>query len=185
MSTEGVGGGGGDEEAPDRGDPGSDVEPEGLVDEGVRDGVAPVVEGVEAEQTRLACEVNDEGEAPAPGDPGGADAEPEGLVDEGVQDGEAPVAGDAREEQAPLAFDAGASSESPPPPAGAEVTSGEFTFDEGIVEHVQMVTSLIEDREVSREEILEMLERTMRQHSIGKGKRIDYILRWLAERGPP
>ena len=66
--------------------------------------------------------------------------------------------------------------------AGAE--PGEPEFDEGIVEHVRMVTSLIEGREVSREEVVEMLKRTMRQHSIGREKRIEYILRSLKEKPP-
>jgi hypothetical protein len=57
-------------------------------------------------------------------------------------------------------------------------------FDKGVVEHVRMVTSLIEGREVSREEVLEMLERTLRQHSMGRERRIDYILRTLKENPP-
>jgi len=66
--------------------------------------------------------------------------------------------------------------------AGAEPATPEF--DEGIVEHVRMVTGLIEGREVSREEVVEMLKRTMSQHSIGREKRIDYILRSLKEKPP-
>ncbi len=57
-------------------------------------------------------------------------------------------------------------------------------FDAGIVEHVRVVTSLIEGFEVSREEVLEMLARTVRQHRIGRERRIDYVLRWLAEHSP-
>ena len=57
-------------------------------------------------------------------------------------------------------------------------------FDAGIVEHVRVVTSLIEGFEVSREEVLEMLGRTVRQHSIGRERRIDYVVRWLAEHFP-
>lgn len=57
-------------------------------------------------------------------------------------------------------------------------------FDAGMVAHVRMVTSLIEGRRVSREEILQMLKRTMRQHRIGREKRIDYIVRFLKANPP-
>ncbi len=53
-----------------------------------------------------------------------------------------------------------------------------------LVEHVRMVTSLIEEREVSLKEILEMLTNVLRQHSIGRRKRIDYIVRYL-NKSPP
>jgi hypothetical protein len=66
--------------------------------------------------------------------------------------------------------------------AGAE--PDDLKFDAGMVDYVRMVTSLIEGRKVSREEVLEMLKRTMRQHSIGQEKRIDYILRTLKEKPP-
>ena len=79
----------------------------------------------------------------------------------------------------------------PEPAAGKEpVVDGQATeseepkLDAAIVEHVRMVTSLLEGRKVSREEVVEMLKRTMRQHSIGREKRIDYILRSLKERPP-
>ena len=62
--------------------------------------------------------------------------------------------------------------------------SEEPKLDAGMVDYVCMVTSLFEGRKVSREEIVEMLKRTMRQHSIGPEKRIDYILRSLKERPP-
>jgi hypothetical protein len=58
-------------------------------------------------------------------------------------------------------------------------------FDPGIVEYVRMVTSLIEGWKVSRDEILEMLERTMRQRSMGRERRIDYVVRFLKEQDPP
>jgi hypothetical protein len=58
-------------------------------------------------------------------------------------------------------------------------------LDAGMVEYVQLTTSLIEGREVSREEILEMLRRAVRQHSIGSERRLDYILRVLKKEPPP
>ncbi len=53
-----------------------------------------------------------------------------------------------------------------------------------IVEHVRMVVSLIEDRWVSREEILSMLAKKMRQHSLGRHGKIDYMLRRLNANPP-
>jgi hypothetical protein len=57
-------------------------------------------------------------------------------------------------------------------------------FDAEIVEHVRVVTSLIEGFEVSREEVVAMLERTMRQRRIARERRVDYVLRWLADHFP-
>lgn len=57
-------------------------------------------------------------------------------------------------------------------------------FDAGIVEHVRVVTSLIEGFDVSREEVLAMLEKTVRQRRIARERRLDYVLRWLAEHFP-
>jgi hypothetical protein len=47
-----------------------------------------------------------------------------------------------------------------------------------------MVTSLIEERKVRLDEILKMLSKVLRQHSIGRRKRIDYIVRYL-NKSPP
>ena len=60
----------------------------------------------------------------------------------------------------------------------------EVRLDAEIVEHVRVVTSLIEGVEVSREEVLAMLERAVRQRRIGRERRIDYVLRWLEEHPP-
>jgi len=57
-------------------------------------------------------------------------------------------------------------------------------FSAGIVGHVRMVVSLIEGVAVSREEVLSMLERVVRQHSILKGGRRAYVLDGLAEHSP-
>jgi hypothetical protein len=62
--------------------------------------------------------------------------------------------------------------------------AGEGEWNPGMVEHVRMMTSLIEDRKVSREETLEMLEKVMRQHSISRRERIDYIVQWLKKNSP-
>jgi hypothetical protein len=58
-------------------------------------------------------------------------------------------------------------------------------FDAGMVTHVRIVTRLIEGRPVSRDEIIEMLKRILRQHSIWRERRIDYVLRSLKEDRPP
>ena len=60
----------------------------------------------------------------------------------------------------------------------------EVKWNAQVVEHVRMVTSLIEKREVRLEEIIKMLVRALRQHSIGRGKRIDYIIRYLNKSSP-
>lgn len=57
-------------------------------------------------------------------------------------------------------------------------------FDEGMVSYVRMVTSLIEGRRVSRDEILQMLARSLRQHSISRRRRTDYHI-WSLNENPP
>jgi hypothetical protein len=57
--------------------------------------------------------------------------------------------------------------------------------DEDMIEHIQLVTSLIEGRDVSREEVLEMLERKGRQHSIQGEVEGRYGPGRQAEREPP
>ena len=60
----------------------------------------------------------------------------------------------------------------------------ESGFDVDMVSYLRMVTSLIEGRRVRLLEILAMLERAVRQHSVGPRRRIDYILQYLNERAP-
>ena len=56
------------------------------------------------------------------------------------------------------------------------------TYDEAMVEHVRMVTSLIEGRKISRREVLEMLERgKKRQQGIPGEEKDDYSVRELTE----
>jgi len=54
----------------------------------------------------------------------------------------------------------------------------------GVVEYVRVVTSLVEGRGVSLEEVLEMLRRSVRQRSLARERRIDYALRTLKEKPP-
>jgi hypothetical protein len=63
-----------------------------------------------------------------------------------------------------------------------EAEKGEWNA--GMVEHVRMVTSLIEGRRVSLAETLRMLRRALRQHSLGRRRRIDYIVGQLNKASP-
>jgi len=53
-----------------------------------------------------------------------------------------------------------------------------------VVEHVRMVCSLIEGRRLSRQAVLRMLARNLRQHSIGRRRKIDQTVAWLHEAPP-
>jgi hypothetical protein len=64
-----------------------------------------------------------------------------------------------------------------PPVAGAQ-------FPAGMVCYVAMVASLIEGRRVSEAEILQMLGRAMRQHSMARRRRMDYVVAQLHKHGP-
>lgn len=65
----------------------------------------------------------------------------------------------------------------PPAPAAPE-------FPAGIVGSVAMVASLIEGRRVSEAEMLPRLLRAMRQHSMARRRRMDYVVAQLQKRGP-
>ena len=53
-----------------------------------------------------------------------------------------------------------------------------------IIEHVRMVTSLIEGRFVSLDEIREMLKKKERQRSLTRQRRVDYLVQQL-NKDPP
>ena len=57
-------------------------------------------------------------------------------------------------------------------------------FPVGMLSYVAMVASLIEHRPVSEEEIVGMLVRAMRQHSIARRRRMDYVVAQLNQHGP-
>lgn len=61
---------------------------------------------------------------------------------------------------------------------------GPGTWGKPVVEHVRAVSSLIEGRQVSRDEILEMLGKVLRQHSMARRKRLDHIV-WQLNQQPP
>jgi hypothetical protein len=62
--------------------------------------------------------------------------------------------------------------------------NGALEFHAGMVGYVAMVASLIEGRRVSEEEILQMLVRVMRQHSMARRRRMDYVVAQLHKHGP-
>jgi hypothetical protein len=66
-----------------------------------------------------------------------------------------------------------------PPPAEAPLP-----WPRTMVEYVRMVTSLIEERSVSSEEVVEMLRRVLRQHSMVRMRHIDKMVASLNEHPP-
>jgi len=66
---------------------------------------------------------------------------------------------------------------SPPAPETPELPAG-------MVGYVAMVASLIEGRPVSETEIVQILVRAMRQHSMARRRRMDYVVAQLSQHGP-
>jgi hypothetical protein len=71
----------------------------------------------------------------------------------------------------------------PAPPVEAPVEAA-LPWPRPILEYVRRVTSLIEGRPVSLAEVLEMLIRTLRQHTMGRRRRIDQTVAWLHAQPP-
>jgi hypothetical protein len=53
-----------------------------------------------------------------------------------------------------------------------------------MVEYVRMITSLMEGRRISRGQVLRMLARKLRQHTLARRRKIDQAVAWL-NKGPP
>ena len=68
--------------------------------------------------------------------------------------------------------------------SGRQLDREGIRLDAVMVGYVRMVTSLIEARRVSEDEIVEMVLRTMRQHSIVRRRRMDYVLAYLKKNAP-
>jgi len=66
----------------------------------------------------------------------------------------------------------------------AALESGSARWNRLMLEYVRMLVSLIEARSVSRTEIVQMLQRVLRQHSLGRRREIDHALIWLQEHPP-
>ncbi len=67
--------------------------------------------------------------------------------------------------------------DTPPPAQSAPLTPvppDQAEFDPGMVEHLRVATSLIEGRKVTRQEIVEMLRRTVRQHGMASEPGSEY-----------
>jgi hypothetical protein len=75
---------------------------------------------------------------------------------------------------------------SPPAPTAAWRQNNPLWFPppEHLLQYLQMVVSLIEERPVSREEILEMLQRVLRQRTMSRRRRVDHTVAWLHEQPP-
>jgi hypothetical protein len=58
------------------------------------------------------------------------------------------------------------------------------SVDADIVRYLQIIIGMIEGRRIRSSEILEMAARVLRQHSIVRRRRIDYVLQYLNKRAP-
>jgi len=61
-----------------------------------------------------------------------------------------------------------------PPAQSAPLNLDQAEFDPGMVKHLRVATSLIEGRKVTRQEIVEMLRRTVRQHGMAEEQGTEY-----------
>ena len=66
----------------------------------------------------------------------------------------------------------------------ADLPASPLPWPRPIVEYLRRVTSLIEGRTVRLTEILQMLERVMRQHSMARRRWVDKVVTWLHEHPP-
>jgi hypothetical protein len=144
----------------------AEVHPAATVEE-EEDEVSPSVEPLPADL--LLNHPRPSPEVPPPG------AEPPASSPEAT--GIGPVTGSSGDCRGPSPGERHPSAIGDSPPAECERPE----IDPGIVAYVQFVISLLEERRVQREEILEMLARTKRQRSFAREKRIDYVLRRLRE----
>lgn len=70
------------------------------------------------------------------------------------------------------------------PASASAVENGSARWKPLMVEYVRVLVSLIEARSVSRIEIVQMLQRVLRQHTLGRRRKIDQALIWLQEHPP-
>jgi len=63
-------------------------------------------------------------------------------------------------------------------------TTHRVSVDPSMLKYLCMLTSLIEGRRIFMEELLEMLARSMRQRSMYRTRRIDYVLSYLNKHPP-
>ena len=87
----------------------------------------------------------------------------------------------------PFAGTTEVSSVAPPPvqePVAPQITDDEDTVDEKFLKYLKMIASLIEHRQVTDFEILAVLRKKMRQHSIDKEKKVIYIIEHIPKKPP-
>lgn len=72
----------------------------------------------------------------------------------------------------------------PPPPPPPVPKPAPLPWPRRILEHVRVVSSLIEGRKVLLSEIVAMLERSLRQHRMVRMRRIDQGVAWLNAQPP-
>jgi hypothetical protein len=53
-----------------------------------------------------------------------------------------------------------------------------------MLQHVRMVVRLIEGRPISRRQVLLMLAKNLRQHTLTRRKQIDHAVIWLQKQPP-
>jgi hypothetical protein len=71
-----------------------------------------------------------------------------------------------------------------PSPKERPAQQGSTQWPPAMVEYVRMVISLIEARRVSRRQVLTMLAKVLRQHTMARRRRIDQAVLWLNEHPP-
>jgi hypothetical protein len=71
-----------------------------------------------------------------------------------------------------------------PPPPPSEPPPSPLPWPRPILEYVGVLVGLIEGRKVRLWEVVEMLERMLRQHRMVRMRRIDQGVAWLNERPP-
>jgi hypothetical protein len=62
--------------------------------------------------------------------------------------------------------------------------SHQDSADPSMLSYLCMLTSLIERRKITQEELLKMLARSVRQRSMSRTRRIDYVLSYLNKHPP-
>ena len=72
----------------------------------------------------------------------------------------------------------------PSAPSAWALENGSARCNTLMLEYVRMAVSLIEARSVSRTEILQMLQRVLRQHTLVRLQKIDQAVIWLREHPP-
>lgn len=71
-----------------------------------------------------------------------------------------------------------------PPAAPPSVQPAPWPWPQTILEYVRVLVSLIEGRRVELSEVVEMLQRAVRQHRMVRTRRIDQGVAWLHEQPP-